>query len=86
MLQKSIMVENETGIHARPAGLIVKEASKFKSEVVFLKDSARYNAKSIMSIMAMAADKGETITITANGADEAAAMDAMVILIRKGLE
>lgn len=86
MLQKNITVENETGIHARPAGLIVREATKFKSEVAFLKDNASYNAKSIMSVMAMAADKGETITITANGADEAAAMDAMIILIREGLE
>jgi len=86
MLSENIIVENETGIHARPAGLIVKEASRFKSEVAFIKNSTNYNAKSIMSIMAMAADKGETITITANGTDEAAAMDAMVNLIREGLE
>lgn len=86
MLEKSITVENETGIHARPAGLIVREATKFKSEVAFFKNSVKYNAKSIMSIMAMAVEKGETITITANGADEAAAMDAMIVLIREGLE
>lgn len=86
MLQKDIIVENETGIHARPAGLIVKEASRFKSDVAFIKNSIRYNAKSIMSTMAMAVDKGETITVMVNGADEEAAMDAMVNLIRKGLE
>ncbi len=86
MLEKCITVENETGIHARPAGLIVREASKFKSEVAFFKNSVKYNAKSIMSIMAMGVEKGETITITANGADESAAMDAMIVLIREGLE
>lgn len=86
MIEKSITVENETGIHARPAGLIVREASKFKSGITFVKGSKVYNAKSVMSVMTMAADKGEEIVIRVDGTDEEAALAAMVNLIKTGLE
>lgn len=86
MIEKCITVENETGIHARPAGLIVREASKFKSGITFVKGSKVYNAKSVMSVMTMAADKGEEIVIRVDGPDEEAALAAMVNLIKTGLE
>lgn len=85
-MEKKIVIQNETGIHARPAGIIVKEAAKFKSAVVIEKGGKEYNAKSIMSLMTMAAKKGEEITIKVNGEDEAQAMDALVNLIMTGLE
>lgn len=85
-MEKKIVIQNETGIHARPAGIIVKEAAKFKSAVTIEKGGKEYNAKSIMSLMTMAAKKGEEITIKVNGEDEAQAMDALVNLIMTGLE
>ncbi|EYE89138.1 HPr kinase [Fervidicella metallireducens AeB] len=86
MIEKKIVIQNETGIHARPAGLIVKEASKFKSNISLIKGEKEYNAKSIMSIMTMAAAKGEEIIVKANGEDEETALSAVVELILTGLE
>jgi phosphocarrier protein HPr len=86
MVEKNIIVQNETGIHARPAGIIVKTAAGFKSNIFLVKDGKEYNAKSIMSLMTMAAAKGEEITVRANGEDEEAAVEAIVNLILTGLE
>lgn len=85
-MERKITIQNETGIHARPAGLIVKEAAKFKSSITIEKDGKEYNAKSIMSLMAMAAAKGEEITIKANGEDEQEALSAIADFILTGLE
>jgi phosphocarrier protein HPr len=85
MIEKKAIVTSETGIHARPALSVVKEASKFKSEVLIVKDGNEYNAKSIVAIMSMAAVKNDEITIKATGADEEAAALAMVKLIQEGL-
>lgn len=86
MMEKKAIVKSETGIHARPALSVVKEASKFKSEVLIVKDGNEYNAKSIVAIMCMAAVKNDEITIKTNGVDEEAAALAMVKLIEQGLE
>ncbi|WP_242823440.1 HPr family phosphocarrier protein [Thermobrachium celere] len=86
MMEKKIVIQNETGIHARPAGIIVKEAAKFKSAITIEKAGKEYNAKSIMSLMTMAAKKGEEIVIKANGEDEAQAIEALTNLILNGLE
>ncbi|MBZ9688724.1 HPr family phosphocarrier protein [Clostridium estertheticum] len=86
MIEKKAIVKSETGIHARPALSVVKEASKFKSEVLIVKDGNEYNAKSIVAIMCMAAVKNDEITIKATGDDEEAAALAMVKLIEQGLE
>ena len=86
MKEKKAIVKSETGIHARPALTVVKEASKFKSEVLIVKDGNEYNAKSIVAIMCMAAVKNDEITIKATGDDEEAAVCAMVKLIEEGLQ
>ncbi len=83
MMEKKAIVKSETGIHARPALTVVKQASKFKSEVFIVKDGNEYNAKSIVAIMSMAAVKDDEITIKATGNDEEAAVVAMVKLIEE---
>jgi len=85
MMEKKAIVKNETGIHARPALTVVKEASKFKSEVLIVKDGNEYNAKSIVAIMCMAAVKNEELIIKTSGVDEEAAAVAMVKIIEEGL-
>lgn len=85
MMEKKAIVNSETGIHARPALTVVKVASKFKSEVLIVKDGNVYNAKSIVAIMCMAAVKNDEITIRTNGIDEEEAAVAMVELIQEGL-
>ncbi|MCJ7689314.1 MAG: HPr family phosphocarrier protein [Clostridiaceae bacterium] len=82
-MEKKAIIKNETGLHARPALTVVKEASKFKSEVLIVKDGNEYNAKSIVAIMSMGAVKDDEITIKATGADEESAAVAMVILIQE---
>ena len=85
MIEKKAIVKSETGIHARPALAVVKVASKFKSEVLIVKDGNEYNAKSIVAIMCMAAVKNDEIIIRTNGEDEEAAAEAMVEIIEEGL-
>ena len=77
MLRKTVTIENELGLHARPALLLVQTASKFKSEISFLKDGARVNAKSILGVMTLAAKKGSKIIIEAEGEDASKALKAL---------
>ncbi|KAJ53442.1 phosphocarrier protein [Clostridium tetanomorphum] len=81
MIEKNIVIKNETGIHARPAMEIVKEASKFKSEVFIIKNNNNYNAKSIVGIMSMGCVKGDEIVIKASGEDEKEAVESLIDLI-----
>jgi phosphocarrier protein len=81
MPERSVVVVNEAGIHARPAAEIVKLAAKFRSEIVISKDDLEVNAKSIMGVMMLAAECGSTILIKADGDDAEAALDALAELI-----
>ena len=81
MAERTVQVENEAGIHARPAAEIVKLASKFKSEIVIVRDDLEVNAKSIMGVMMLAAECGATITLRATGDDAEAALDALCAVI-----
>lgn len=81
MYKKDVTLKNETGLHARPASLFVKEASKYTSEVKVIKEGREYNAKSIMGILSMGAAKGDNITIAAEGEDAKEAIDSLVDLV-----
>lgn len=82
MFKQNVTLQNETGLHARPASLFVREASKFSSNVTVLKDGKEYNAKSIMGILSMGAGKGTNITIQAEGDDAKEAVEALVQLVK----
>lgn len=62
-------IKNETGLHARPASLLVCEATKFKSHISIVKNGELYNCKSIMGIMGSGLVKGDEIEIVAEGPD-----------------
>lgn len=70
MVEKSLIVKNRAGIHARPASLIAQLANKFESEVTLEKDSIVVNAKSIMGVITMAAGYNTAMTLKAEGPDE----------------
>lgn len=70
MEQFEYQIKDEIGIHARPAGLLVKEASKYSSAVQISCNGKKGDAKSIFGIMGLGAAKGDTITVSAEGADE----------------
>lgn len=63
-------ITDTLGLHARPAGLFVKEAKKFSSKITLTKDDKTVNATQLMKLMGLGIKKGTNITITAEGADE----------------
>ncbi len=80
MVEKVVTVKNKLGIHARPAALLVQIASKFSSDIFLIKNGQRINGKSIMSVMALAAEYDSEITIGAIGEDEVQAVDKIARL------
>lgn len=81
MFREEVILQNETGLHARPASLFVKEASKFKSDIKLFKNEKQYNAKSIMGLLSMGAAKGDKIIIQAEGEDEETAVRELLDFI-----
>ena len=84
MIEQAATIVNQLGLHARPAAMIVKLASGFTADVEIVKDGMAVNGKSIMGVMMLAAECGSSITLRANGADEAAAVEALVQLVASG--
>ncbi|MDD5673788.1 MAG: HPr family phosphocarrier protein [Chitinivibrionales bacterium] len=83
MKNQEVIVRNRLGIHARPAAMIVQCASRFNSEIWLEKDGMKANAKSIMSVMMLAAAADTTLCIMAAGKDEETALAAIVDLFSK---
>lgn len=81
MIKKELKIINKTGLHARPAAMLVKTTGKFKSEIFISKDGYRVNGKSIMGVMTLAAEPGSIIEVSIEGPDENEAMKAMEDLI-----
>ena len=81
MLKKELKITNKTGLHARPAALLVKTTGKFKSDIFISKDGYKVNGKSIMGVMTLAAESGSVIEIMIDGPDEEQAMLALEDLI-----
>ena len=81
MPERTVMIENKNGLHARPAAEIVKLAAKFASEITIVKDDLDVNGKSIMGVMMLAAEHGSSITFRAEGPDAEQALDALTTLV-----
>ena len=79
------VITDELGMHARPAGGLVKEASQFLADIKIQKGDRQVNAKRLLSVMGLAIMKGEEICITADGEDEAEALIAIEAFLRKNL-
>ena len=84
MTSRSVMVVNALGLHARAAARFVQLAARFTSQVRVTRDAKVMDGKSIMGILLLAAARGTTITISADGADEQAAVEALVELVATG--
>jgi phosphocarrier protein len=80
-METTVKILNEQGLHARPASIFAKTASKFKSAVSIVHGNGVANAKSIIIIMSLGLKKGEEIKILTEGTDEKEAMEALVSLI-----
>jgi phosphocarrier protein len=86
MTRAEVVVVNRLGLHARPSARLTATASRYRSEVWLAKGSRRVNAKSIMGVMMLAAARGSTLVVEAEGPDEADAVDALRALIASGFE
>lgn len=77
MKKLNIVLENETGLHARPASMLVEVAKDFDSDIKIELNEQTYVAKSMMSILSMGATKGSELTFVIDGSDEDQAYDAL---------
>lgn len=83
MIEKKFVITNETGLHARPAALLVQAAGKFDSEITLQYKEKKVNLKSIMGVLSLGIGKGSEITITIEGGDEELAMKELEETIRQ---
>ena len=81
MISKEVIVNNGTGLHARPATLLVKKASSFKSDVSIEFNGKKANVKSLIGVLSLGVTKGANITVTASGDDETLAAEEISKLI-----
>ena len=82
-LTRDVSVLNRYGIHARPAALLVKTATRFTCEIWLEKNGVKVNAKSIMGLLTLEGNHGAKMKIHATGADAAAALDALAELFEQ---
>jgi len=81
MCSKEVVVNNQVGLHARPATFFIQKANEFKSSIWVEKDERRVNAKSLLGVLSLGIVRGTTITISADGADDEEAVGALTELI-----
>ena len=84
MITKNVVLNNEVGLHARPAALFVQTANKFTSDVYIELKGVKVDGKSIMGVMSLGAFHGEEITLIVNGEDEKRAIEELSVLIEHG--
>ncbi|MGP1361906.1 MAG: HPr family phosphocarrier protein [Candidatus Fimenecus sp.] len=84
MVNKEVLVQNQVGLHARPATFFIQKANEFKSSIWVEKDERRVNAKSLLGVLSLGIMGGTKINIIAGGPDEEAAVDALVKLVDSG--
>ena len=84
MCVKDVVIQNQVGLHARPATFFIQKAQSYKSSIWVEKDDRRINAKSLLGILALGISKGMSINLIADGPDEAEALDGLAELINTG--
>ena len=82
MFVKEVTVENQVGLHARPATFFIQKANEFKSSIWV--EERRVNAKSLLGVLSLGIVGGTTIRIIADGADEQAAVEGLIKLVNSG--
>lgn len=85
MTEQKVVVINKSGLHARPASTLVKEASRFKAKISIKKAEKNYDVKSILGILSAGISCGTEITLICDGEDEVDALKSLTELIKSGL-
>lgn len=84
MFVKDVMVQNQVGLHARPATFFIQKANEFKSSIWVEKEERRVNAKSLLGVLSLGIVGGTSIRIIADGTDEEDAVEHLVKLVQSG--
>ncbi len=84
MFVKDVVVQNQVGLHARPATFFIQKANEFKSSIWVEKEERRVNAKSLLGVLSLGIVGNTSIRITADGPDEEKAVEALVKLVESG--
>jgi phosphocarrier protein len=81
MISKEVVINNQVGLHARPATFFIQKANEFKSSIWVEKEERRVNAKSLLGVLSLGIVKGTTVKLIADGADEEEAIETLAALI-----
>ncbi len=81
MISRDVTIKNSVGLHARPATFFVQKANSYKSSIWVERDDCRVNAKSLLGVLSLGIVKGMTITLIADGSDEASVIEGLSELI-----
>jgi phosphocarrier protein HPr len=84
MYVKEVTVQNQVGLHARPATFFIQKANEYKAAIWVEKDERRVNAKSLLGVLSLGIMGGTAIRIIADGTDEQTAVDDLVALVESG--
>ena len=84
MITREVTINNQVGLHARPATFFIQKANEFKSVIWIEKEERRVNAKSLLGVLSLGIVKGTTINIIADGVDEESAVEILAELIDSG--
>ena len=86
MIETTVKIINNAGLHTRPAATIVKIAAKYKSDFFIIKDGMEINGKSIIGVMTLAAEKGSELKLVFDGEDEKEAAEAVIDYFNRGFD
>lgn len=84
MISRNVTIQNNVGLHARPATFFIQKANSYNSSIWVEKEDRRVNAKSLLGVLSLGIVKGMTITLIADGADEEEALAGLTDLVESG--
>ena len=86
MFEKEIVIQNQVGLHARPATFFIQKANEFKSNIWVEKEERKVSAKSLLGVLSLGITQGTSIKIVADGSDAEAAVTALVELVNSNFQ
>ena len=86
MISRNVTIQNNVGLHARPATFFIQKANSYKSSIWVERDDRRVNAKSLLGVLSLGVAQGTTVNLIADGADEVEVLDALQDLINNDFQ